>query len=44
VCAKGIIELSEEGKGKEFIFKSNVWTVITIFIFYPQAKLISTIT
>jgi len=44
VCAQGINEFREEGKGKEFIFKRDVWTVITIFIFYPLAKLISTIT
>lgn len=44
VCAQGINEFSVEGKGKEFISKRDVWTVITIFIFYPLAKLISTIT
>jgi hypothetical protein len=44
VCAQGINDFSEERKGKEFIFKRDVWTVIIIFIFYPLAKLISTIT
>ena len=44
VYAQGINVFSEERKGNEFIFERDVWTVITIFIFYPLAKLISTIT